>query len=228
MAVEHDVVFTDATWDIVLCREIDSLEDVVRDLGALLQATGEFYDGLFSHAIDEQVGTRVAENAFLELILPVVVMGESAQGCLDAAKYDGHVGEELLEDLGIDDGGIFRSHVVPSVGTIGILRAQSAVGCVFVHHRVHAAWGNTEEESGAPEFLEVSEVTMPVGLWHDSHAIASCFEGSPDDGGSKRGVVDIGIAREQDDIHFIPSPEFQLLLRRRQKIRQSIFHYSLN
>ena len=79
MAVEHDIIFTDAARDIVLRREIDGLQDVAGNLWALFQTTGQFYDRLFAHAVDEQVGSRIAEDALLQPILPVVVMGESAQ-----------------------------------------------------------------------------------------------------------------------------------------------------
>ena len=112
-------------------------------------------------------------------------MREPAHGSLDAAEDDGHVGIELLEDLRIDDGGVFRTHVVTSVGAVGILGAQAAVGGVFVHHRVHAARGDAEEKTGATQLLEVAEVTVPVGLGYDGHAVAGGFEGPSDDGGTE-------------------------------------------
>ena len=62
-----------------LRREIDGLQDVAGNLWALFQTTGQFYDRLFAHAIDEQVGTCIAEDTLLELVLPVVIVCQSAQ-----------------------------------------------------------------------------------------------------------------------------------------------------
>ena len=46
-----------------------------------------------------------------------------------------------------------------------------------------------------------------------------------DDGSTEGGMVHIGIAREQDDISFIPSSDFHFLLRGRQPVCQSqLFH----
>ena len=153
-------------------------------------------------------------------------MGDAAQRGLDAAEDDGHVGEELLENLRIDDGGVFWSHVVSTVGRVGILRTQAAVGGVFVHHRVHAARRNTEEEAGTTEFLEVAEVTVPVRLRDNRHPIACCLECSSDDSCTKRRMVDICVTRKENHVDLRPSAEFEFLLGRRQKVRQPIFHLS--
>ena len=81
---------------------------------------------------------------------------------------------------------------------------------------------DAEEQSRTPQFLEVAEVAVPVWLRDDGYTIACRLEHSSDNSRPKRRMVDIGVAREQDDIQFIPSPEFQFLLRRRQEVRQSI------
>ena len=114
-----------------------------------------------------------------------------------------------------------------TIGRIGIFRAQSAGGCVLVDHRVHAARRNAEEETGTSQTLEVAEVAVPVGLGHDGHTIACRLKDTPDDGNAKRRVVNVCIAREQDDVNtVVPSPQFQLFSRGRQEIRQPIFHNS--
>ena len=148
-------------------------------------------------------------------------MGDAAQRGLDAAEDDGDVGEELLEDLGVDDGGVLGTHVVTPVGAVGILGAQAAGGGVLVDHRVHAAGTDAEEEPWPTQLLEVAVVAVPVGLGHDGHAVACCLQRASYDGGAERGVVDVGIAREEDDVHLVPSAQLQLLLRRWQEVRQS-------
>ena len=69
-----------------------------------------------------------------------------------------------------------------SVGAVGILRAQSSVGRIFVDHGVHAARCNAEEEPRAAQLLEIPVVSVPVGLRDDSHTIARRFKGTSDYG----------------------------------------------
>ena len=97
--------------------------------------------------------------------------------------------------------------------------------CIFVHHRVHTTWRDAEEQTRTTEFLEVTEVTMPVGLGNDGHPIAVGFEYPTDDGCAKRRMIHIGITREQDYIHVIPSPQFHLLLCGREEIGQAVFFH---
>ena len=78
MAVEYDVIFAYATRYVIFRREIDGLENVARDFGAFFQTTGQFDDGFLAHAIDEQVGTCIAKDTLLELVLPVVIVCQSA------------------------------------------------------------------------------------------------------------------------------------------------------
>ena len=174
---------------------IHGLGNIIKRLVSLDSAC-HFNDGLLSHTVDNQIGRGITENAGAQLVLPVVVVGQPAQGGFDASQDDGNVGIELAKYLGIDDGGIFRPHVVPAVRTVGIFRAQAAVGGILVDHRVHASRSNAEEETRTPQLLEVPVVAVPVGLWDDGHAIACCFQCSSDDGSPERGMVNIGIARE--------------------------------
>ena len=132
-------------------------------------------------------------------------MSEAAQTGLDASDDDGHIGEELLEDARIDDGGVFGTEVVATVGRVGILRAQSLVGRVFVHHRVHRPRRNGEEESRTSQLLEVAVVAMPVGLGNDGHPQALRLKYASDDRRREGWVVNVSVAGEDDDIEGIPA-----------------------
>ena len=177
VAVQHDIVLADAAGDVFLAGEIDGLRYVadVLDACSLFQSVSQFEGGLLAHTIGNHVGPGVAEDALPQAILPVVVVGEPAHGGLDAAQHHRHIGKELFQDLGVDDGRVFRPHVVATVGAVGIFGTQATVGGVFVDHRVHTPGGDAEKETGAPELLEVAEVAVPVGLWHDGHPIACCL-----------------------------------------------------
>ena len=53
---------------------------------------------------------------------------------------------------------------------------------------------------------------MPVGLGYDGNLVSVAFERSADDGNPERGMVDIGIARKQDDVGLLPTAQQQFLL----------------
>jgi hypothetical protein len=202
VTVEKDVLLADSAGHVVLVDEEDGLRNVVDAVDGSAGSNGgaELQNGFFTHAVEDDVGPGVAEDATAHAVLPVVVVGEAAHGGFDSAEDDGHVGEEAFENLGVDDGGIVGAAVVSAVGTVGVFRSKSLVGGVFVDHRVHAARGDAEEEPWAAQLFEVAEVAVPVGLRHDGHLIARSLETSPDDGRSERGMVYVGIAREENDV----------------------------
>ncbi len=97
---------------------------------------------------------------------------------------------------------------------VGVITAAAACGGVVIDHRVHGSGGYAEEQSRRTEFAEVAEVVLPIGLRNDCHFVTGCLECASDDGSSKRWVVDIGIAREQDDIDIFPAKSLHLLGKR--------------
>ena len=191
------------------------------------EATGDFDAGHLPHAIDDAVGIGGDEYAGQELLLPIVVMGEAAHTGLYAAEYDGHVRIELTQNLGIYDSGIFWPHVVPPVRRIGILRAQAAGSGVFVHHRVHATRGNPKPKARSPQAAEVPEVAVPVGLWDNGHPKSFCLQNTPNDSRAKRGVVNVGVPRKEDDISTVPTAQLHLAAGRGQEGGQFVAHNAI-
>ena len=185
----------------------------------------QFGHGLFAHSIHQQVGTALRQDAGAYPLLPVVVVGEPSHAGFNASQYHRHIGEEAFQYLRIDDGGVLRPHVGAGVGRIGIVAAQPLVGRVFVHHRVHAACADPEEEAWTAQLLEVAQVVAPVGLGHNGHPQPFRFEDAAYDRRAKRGMVYVGVAAEQDDVQFVPSPQLHLLLGSGQPVGQPIrFH----
>ena len=221
---KRDVVIAETAWDVGFRFQRHGLfhweaahnlaEGVGRAVG-LFAAVQEFVFKQmaelsrweFAHAIDNHVGLAVAEHTFAKALLPVVVVRDAAQRCLDSAEHHRHVGIELLEDLCVDHCWVFRSHVVSAVGTVGIFRTQPSRGGVFVHHGIHTSRCHRKEEAWPPQFLEVAEVAMPVGLRHDANAEALVFEQAADDGGAERRVVNVGVGREENDVGLFPASQ---------------------
>ena len=225
---QKDVVFADAAGDVSAAMQGDGLahgefaqqlvEILCRHLrfGSsvqqfIVQQVEQGRRGQFAHTIDNHVGPAVAEYRGAQPFLPIVVVGHAAQRSLDAAQHNGHIGEELFENLRIDDGGIFGPHIVASVGAVGIFGAQAAVGRIFIDHRIHHARRNAEEHTRTAQLAKVAEVAVPVGLRNDGHAVAFGLNQAADDGSAKGRMVHVGIAREQDNVYFVPTAELHLL-----------------
>ena len=207
MRVEHDVfLFADAGWNGLLAfHHINRLGNIVWDERILLHLLAKLCNGLFSHAIYKQIGTRFYQDALAHHVLPIIVMGETSQRSFDTSDDDGYVRPKLLQDLGIDNGGIFRAHVMTSVRRIGILATQTLVGGILVHHGVHASGRYTEKQAWLTQLLEVSQVVTPIGLRDNCYFQSLSFEQSANDGSTERWMVYIRITAEQNDIEFIPS-----------------------
>ena len=193
--VEHDVVVADASRDVFLLAEIDRLRNImdVLDVASLFELMAELYRIFLPHAIEDHVRPAVAENALHQPVLPIVVVGEPSHGRFDSAQDYGHVGKELLKNLGVNDAGIVRPHVVAGIGAIGVVMTHASVGRVAVDHGVHGTGRHSKEESWSPEFFKVSVVTMPVGLGDYGHLIAFSFKETADDSSTKRRMVDISV-----------------------------------
>lgn len=70
-----------------------------------IERVGDLDDRVLAHAVDEDVGARVEQYRALELVLPVVVVGQAAQACLDAADDDGGILKRLTDEVAVDRDG---------------------------------------------------------------------------------------------------------------------------
>ena len=154
-----------------LGREIDSLWNVMNLVKgcSCLQAAYQLLYRFFSHAIDQQVCRTVDEDARPQLVLPVIVVRQAAHGGFDTAQYDGHVGVEFLQNLGVNNAGVIGPHTGTAIGRVSVVATQSLVGGIVVDHRIHRSGRNAEEQTGRSQLLEVAEITSPIGLWDDRH-----------------------------------------------------------
>ena len=208
--------------EVLAGDEVCRLWNIGRQYRHSFHAPAQFHDGFFAHAVYQQVGFRVNQDRRAHFVLPVVVMRQAAERGFDASQHDGHVGVQLFQDAGVDDARVFGAHVVASVGRIGVFAPQAFVGGVFVDHAVHASCAYAEEKPWLAQFLEVAQVVAPVGLGHDCHLQPFRFQDAPDNGGSERGVVDIGVAAEQDDVQPVPASQFHFFLGRGQPVGQLV------
>ena len=172
---------------------------------AAIQQTGDLLQGQLTHAVDQQVGATVDEDRGLELIGPVVVVGDPAQRCLDTAEDDRSLRIELLENPRVHRGRVVRPKARLPARCVRVRRAPPPRGGIVVDHRVHATRGDAEEKPRGAQLSEVAQVIPPVGLRHDGHSQPQRFQEAPDDRVPEGRMVDVRLTGDDDDVQPIPA-----------------------
>lgn len=159
---------------------------------------------MLAHAVDEDVGARVEQYRALELVLPVVVVSQAAQACLDAADDDGSVLERLTDEVAVDRDGTIGAVPLLATGGIGVGMATVLGHRIVVDHGVHVAGADQKAQARLTEHRDAGGVG-PVGLADDAHFVAVRVEDAADDGHTKAGVVHVGVAADVDKVALVPA-----------------------
>ena len=190
------------------------------DFLAALNGFGNLHHSEFAHAVHPDVGLGVDQDAGFQTVRPVVVVRHATQRSFDAANDDGYIGVELFQNVAIDHWSIVGTEARLAAWSVGIVAAQALVGGVVVHHRVHAARRHAKINSRLTELLEVTQVVAPVGLRDKRHTKAVVLQDPSDDRRPKRGMVDVGVARDEHDVHLVPTAQVGLFLRYREPVKE--------
>ena len=142
-------------------------------------------------------------------VAPVVVMGQPAERSLDASGDDRHAGKCLAGPLAVGNRRPVGPQADPAAGRIGVVVADLLVGRVVVDHAVHVAGTDAEKQPGRPE-LPPGLGTSPVGLAQDRDPIAGRLEHPAQDAHRESRMVDVGVARDEEDVDRVPPPRLHL------------------
>ena len=173
--------------------------------GAGVQPGGDVQGGRLPHAIGEDIRLGIEEDGAADLVLPIVIVGEAAQRCLQPADDDGDVPKGLPHPVGIDHGGVVGAQPGFPSGGIGVVVAALAGGGVVGHHRVDVACGDEHPQPGAAHGTKRLR-PPPVRLGQNGHPIALRLQQPPDDGGAEGGVVHIGVPSDEQKVIVLPAP----------------------
>ncbi|MNO87222.1 hypothetical protein D3C76_786410 [compost metagenome] len=182
----------------------------VFDLVPVGQALGDFDDRALGVAVQQNVGAGVDQDRVTHAILPVVVVGNAAQGRFDAAEHDRHVLVGFLAALAVDQAGAVRTLTGQATRRVGVVGTDFLVRGVAVDHRVHVAGRDTEEQVRLAELHEVV-FGLPVRLGNDADAEALGLQQPADDRHAERRVIDVRITGDDDDVAGIPAELIHLL-----------------
>ena len=184
------------------------------------QAMRQLHDLPLGVAEDEQVCFRVKEDRAAHFLRPVVEVRNPAQRGFDAADHDRHVAIRLAHALRVDDHRPIGPLAALPARRVRVVAAHAPVGGVAVHHRIHVAGGDAEEQVRATESLERLCI-VPVRLRDDADTKALCLECAADDGHTEARMVDICVARDEDHVAGVPAKRLHLRARHRQEWRRA-------
>ena len=169
-----------------------------------VQGLRHLHDGLFAHAVEDEVGAGVKQDGALEGVRPVVVVGKAAQARLDAAQHDGGVLVRAADEVGVDHAGVVGARPHDAPGGVEVLAAAALGYGVMVDHGVHVAGGDQEGQAGLAQDGNALGV-VPVRLANHAHLEAVGLQGARDDGHAKAGVVHVGVSADVDEVALLPA-----------------------
>jgi len=167
-------------------------------------------DSPLSHAVDEEIRLGGDEHRRLHGVGPVVVVRDAAERRLDAAGDDRHARERLAAPLRVDRGRAVGPLAGAAARRVRVVVSPLPVRRKVVDHRVHVARGDGVEEPRAAERAP-RVLGAPVGLREDRDLKALGLEDPAEDRHRERRVVDVGVARHEDDVGLRPSAGAHLL-----------------
>ena len=118
---------------------------------------------MFAHAVHEYVRTAVNEHRWAHSVVPVVIVGETAQRSLKTADSYWYVAEVLSQLLTVDDNSSVRAFACNAACGLCVIGTLALCGGIVSHHRVDISCGNEESVFRSTKAAEVL-VRMPVGL----------------------------------------------------------------
>ncbi len=181
---------------------------------------GHLDDRPLGIAVEKNIGLGIDQQRMANLVLPVVIVSNAAQRCLNPAEHNRHVLESLTATLAVDQAGTIRALAATATGRIGVIGAHLAVSRVAVDHRVHIAGSHTEKQVWLAQLHEVI-FAVPVRLADDTNAVTLRLEQPPDNGHAERRMVDIGVAGNNDHVAAVPAEQVHLLPTHRQERRRT-------
>src|SRR5439155_18104121 len=110
----------------------------------------------------------------------------------------------LARAVGVDDGRAIGPRVATAPRRILVLAAVLLLRGEAVEHRVHVAGADAEEQARPPERAKIVDAA-PIRLRDEADAKAAPLEKAPDERRPERGMVDVRVARDQDDVERVPA-----------------------
>ncbi len=145
-------------------------------------------------------------------------MCNPTQRRLDATEDNRDVRINLFQNVAIDYRGVIRTETRLASRSVSVVGTKAFIGCVVVHHRVHASCRDTEKQARLAELTEIAQVVAPVRLRDNAYFVAFLFKCASDNCRSKRWMVDVRVAADEHNIELVPTAQVGFFLRYRKPL----------
>jgi len=169
----------------------------------LEQGSGHRDQGDLAHPPDQQVRLGVQQDRPAQRVAPEVVVGDPAQRGLDASQHHHQPREGLADQVRIHDDGPIGAGPGAAARGVGVVVTLLAEGRVVGQHRVQGSCGHAREEPGPSHAQDILR-RRPAGLGHDAGPQPPGHQQPPQQGRSEAGMVDVGVARDEQDVQGLP------------------------
>ena len=178
------------------------------------QTMRHFHQRALAVAEHQHIGLGIHQHRAAHSVGPVIIMRGTAQAGFDAAEDHRHIFPRLFTALGVDQSSAVRAFARHVTRRIGIVMTQLTVGGVAVDHRVHVAGGHAEEQV---RFAQPHEIVFGVPVWlgDDPYPETLRFQHAAADSHPEARVVDVSVARHQNNVAAIPAKLIHLFTRHR-------------
>ena len=202
-----------------LLRYIGRAADIahIRYVAARGEAAGNLNRRVLAHAVDEEVGPGVENDAAAHLVLPVVVVGEAPEARLERAYDHGEAGEGLARAVRVYGDGAVGAQARFAAGRVEVLAAGMAARRVVRDHAVEVARAYHDAEARPAHGAEGLRA-VPVRLAEHRDAEALGLEHAGYNRRAEARVVDIRVAADDEEIVAVPAAGGHVLRRDRQEI----------
>ena len=137
-------------------------------------------------------------------------MGDAPQRGLDAADDDGHAGERLPAEVAVDERGAVGPEAGVAAGGVLVLAAHLLLGGELVEHRVEVARRDAHHQPRRAHAEQVGRVA-PARLGDHPDPEAAALEEAADDRAAEGGVIDVGVAVDDEHVELVPASRGHLL-----------------
>ena len=173
-------------------------------------------NGVFTHAVKQQRGGAIHQDAAAYLVVPVIIVRKPAQRSLHPTDEHRYARICFVDAVAVHRDRAVGTQAGTSAGGVHVGIAPFAGYGIVVDHAVDDPGGNQETQLWPSKALERFRAVIFRQAEH-RHAVACGLQHPANDGVTEGGMIHICLAYGVDKIGRIPSPLSNLLRRNGQK-----------
>ena len=180
---------------------------VTQKVGYSVQPAGRFQNRPFAHAAEKEIEPGVEKQRATQFIRPEVVVGDPAQGCLDAARGQRQARKGAAHEVGVDDDRPVRARSGLASRRVGVVMSFAPKGRIVGKHGIQRPGADAREKPGTSHGRDgghACSFVLPYWLRHNSRAIAVRHEPAPEQRHSEGRMIHIGVSGHKQNVQLVP------------------------